>query len=223
MSQGRKVLLTYGFLGLVLAGGIVRLLVVVVADDKLTAPWGGTGDAPAYVLLAQNLAAGKGYTYAGQPTAFRAPVYPIVLAALMKLFGQHLFEAVRLEQFFMGLLIAYLCASVAGKVFGEPARRATLVIAMFSPTLIVMTGEILTETSATLMSAIFLYLLTRFSQKPNWIILTCLSAIVGLATLVRFNMALLGFVALGMVLFNGKGLPKWRGAALTILLPALIV
>jgi len=201
----------------------VRLLLVVIADNRLNAPWGGVGDAPAYVLLAQNLATGKGYAYAGHPTAYRAPVYPFVLAASMKLFGRHAFEAIRLGQFLIGLLIAYLCASVSGIVFGEKVKKATLIIALFFPTLIVMTGEILTETSATLMSAIFLYLLVRFLEKPNWIVLTGLSAIVGFATLVRFNMALFGFVVLGMVLFQHKGLPKWRGAALTIFLPALIV
>jgi len=223
ISQGKSVLRTYGFIALVMAGVLVRLLLVVIADNRLNAPWGGVGDAPAYVLLAQNLATGKGYAYAGHPTAYRAPVYPFVLAASMKLFGRHVFEAIRLGQFLMGLLIAYLCASVSGIVFGEKVKKATLIIALFFPTLIVMTGEILTETSATLMSAIFLYLLVRFLEKPNWIVLTGLSAIVGFATLVRFNMALFGFVALGMVLFQQKGLPKWRGAALTILLPALII
>lgn len=223
MNRRRSVLLSYGFFALVWAGVIVRLLVAVVPGDRLNAPWGGTGDAPAYVLLAQNLAAGKGYVYAGHPTAFRAPVFPFVLAASMKIFGRHALEAVRLTQFFMGLLIACLCASISGRVFGGSASRATLVIALFFPTLVVMTGEILTEATATVMSVIFLYLLTRFLQKPDWTILTGLSTTVGLATLVHFNMALFGIVVLVVVLFWQKGLPKWRGAALAVLLPGVVV
>jgi hypothetical protein len=71
--------------------------------------------------------------------------------------------------------------------------------------------------------AIFLYLLARFFEKPSWGVLTGLAATVGLATLVRFNMALFGIVVLWAVVFWKMPLSKWRAVALTIILPGLII
>lgn len=217
--------LPYCLIALLLLGLATRILVVALPGNALRTPWGGGGDTPAYVLLAQNLLAGKGYTYAGQPTAYRAPLYPFVLAASMKMFGAHAIAAVRWLQFTAGLLTVWLCAVSAGRIFGRAARKPALVVALFFPTLIIMTGEILTEALATLASAIFLYLLVRFSQRPSWARLAGLSATVGVATLVHFNMALLGFVVLWAVFFQDPkmALPRWRAVALTIVLPAAII
>ena len=216
-------LLSYGCIALLVLGVIVRILIVALPGNALRTPWGGGGDTPAYVLLAHNLLAGKGYAYAGQPTAYRAPAYPFLLAASMKILGAHAIAAVRWLQFLAGLVTAYLCSVVAGMIFGKSARKPALIVALFFPTLIIMTGEILTEALATLLSAIFLYLLVRFFRAPSWTILAGLSAIVGLATLVRFNMALFGFVVLWAVICWKIPMPKWQAAALTILLPGLII
>jgi 4-amino-4-deoxy-L-arabinose transferase-like glycosyltransferase len=222
-NGAKSLALSYGFLGLVLLGVIIRILVVALPGNELRSPWGGGGDTPAYVLLAQNLASGRGYAYAGQPTAYRAPAYPILLAASMKIFGSEAIAAVRWLQFLAGLLTAYLCSAVAGMIFGRFARRPALVVALFFPTLIIMTGEILTEALATLVSAIFLYSLVRFFKEPSWAILTGLAVMVGLATLLRFNMALFGFVVLWAVISWKIPMPEWRAVALTIFLPALII
>lgn len=222
-DRGRRALLGYGFFALVMTGILVRLLVILLADNHINPPWGGLGDAPAYFLLAHNIATGKGYAYAGFATAFRPPIYPLLLASSIEAFGSHALEAVRLAQFLMGLAVACLCASVAGKLFGKDEKKAALVIALLFPTLVVMTGDILTEATAALMSALFLYLVVRFFQRPSWAFLTCLSVCIGVATLIRFNMALFGMVVLAVVLLQQKTLPKWRAAALTICLSGLVV
>jgi len=215
--------LSYGFLALLILGVILRLLVVALPGNAPRTPWGGGGDTDAYILLAQNLAAGQGYAYAGQPTAYRPPAYPYLLAASMNLFGSHAIAAVRWLQFLAGLLTVYLCSVIAGMLFGAGAKKPALIVALFFPTLIIMTGEILTEALATLVSIVFLYLLVRFFDRPSWGLLTALAAVVGFATLVRFNMALFGFVVLWAVVFWKTPLVKWRAVALTILLPAAIV
>jgi 4-amino-4-deoxy-L-arabinose transferase-like glycosyltransferase len=208
---------------LLLLGLIVRILIVALPGNAPRTPWGGGGDTPAYLLLAHNLLAGKGYAYAGQPTAYRPPVYPFLLAGAMKVFGSYAIAAVRWLQFLAGLLTACLCSLIAGTLFGKAARKPALIVALFFPTLIIMTGEILTEALATLVCAIFLYLLVRFFEKPSWGVLTGLAATVGIATLVRFNMALFGFVVLWAVVFWKIPLSKWRAVALTIILPGVIV
>ncbi|HEX4001803.1 MAG TPA: glycosyltransferase family 39 protein [Candidatus Acidoferrales bacterium] len=222
-AQAGGPLLSYGFFALLALGLLLRILIVALPGNALRTPWGGGGDTPAYVLLAQNLLAGKGYTYAGLPSAYRPPAYPFLLAASMKVFGAHAIATVRWLQFLVGLLTAYLCSLVAGMIFGKAARKLALMVALFFPTLIITTGEILTEALATAMSAIFLYLLVRFFKGPSWATLTGLAASVGLATLVRFNMALFGFVVLWAVIAWKMPMPKWKAAALTILLPGLII
>lgn len=215
--------LAYVCIAVALLGVAARVAVVAVPGEALRTPWGGGGDTGAYVLLAQNLAAGKGYAYAGQPTAYRPPVYPFFLAASMRVFGAHAIAAVRWLQFFVGLLTAWLCSATAGMIFGRAAMRPALALALIFPTLVIMTGEILTEALATLASAVFLYLLVRFREKASWGGLAALAAVVGLATLIHFNMALLGFVVLWAVLFWQTPLTKWRAVALTILLPGAII
>jgi 4-amino-4-deoxy-L-arabinose transferase-like glycosyltransferase len=222
-QSDKNLALAYGFVGLLLLGVLIRILVVALPGSALRTPWGGGGDTPAYVLLAQNLLAGKGYAYAGQPTAYRAPAYPFLLAASMKMFGSHAIAAVRWFQFLAGLLTVYLCSVVAGMIFSSAARKPALIVALFFPTLIIMSGEILTEATATLVCAIFLYLLVRFWEKPSWAPLAGLAATVGLGTLVHFNMALFGFVVLGAVVFRKPSLPRVPAVALTVILPGLIV
>jgi 4-amino-4-deoxy-L-arabinose transferase-like glycosyltransferase len=209
--------------GVVLAGVVLRLIVTISAGNGMRTPWGGGGDTGAYLTLARNLLEGRGYAYAGQPTALRPPLYPILLAGFIELFGGHALAGVRWLQFFEGLGVAFLCSAVAGKVYGDEAKKAALAIVLFFPPLVLLSGEILTETTASLISAFFLYLLVLHIDQPQWITLAGLSAAVGIAALVRFNMALLGFVVLWVVLFQQKGLPRWRGATIAIFLPILVI
>jgi len=211
------------FWGIVAAGILLRVLVVVYAGNGVSTHLSGGSDAPAYILLAHNLADGRGYTYAGYPDAYRAPIYPILLAGAIKVFGGHALAAMRWFQFLEGLATAFLCAATARRLFGEKAKRAALVFALFFPTLVMMTGEILTETTAALFSALFFYLLVRYLERPHWGILTVLAAVAGLATVVRFNMALYGMVLLCTVLFMKPGLPRLRSAAVVILVSGIVL
>src|SRR5690349_9739603 len=43
-----------------------------------------------YLELARSLAEGKGFAWHGRPTAYRPPLYPMVLAPLVALLGRHL-------------------------------------------------------------------------------------------------------------------------------------
>jgi 4-amino-4-deoxy-L-arabinose transferase-like glycosyltransferase len=219
----KSLFIGYSFVGIVIVGILLRLLVVVFAGNGMRTPWGGGGDTPTYVLLAHNLITGKGFTYAGEPTALRPPAYPILLAAFLRIFGRYALTAMRWLQFVEGVAVAFLCASVAGGLSGERAKKAALVIALFFPTLVEMNSEILTEATATLCTAFFFYLLIRYIDRPRWTTLTGLGVVVGLAALTRFNMALLGFVVLAVVLFQTDGLPKWRSAMVATLVPLFVI
>lgn len=208
---------------LISAGVLLRLLIVLIPGNRLNPPWGGIGDAPAYALLAQNIATGRGYAYAGFPTAYRAPIYPLFLAGAMKVFGAHAFEAVRVLQLLMGFAVVYLCACIAERLFGRRAKTPALIVALFFPTLAIMTGDILTEALATFLSALFLYFLLDFLRHPTWKVLAALSVCVGVATLTHFNMALLGLVLLAVLLFWQSTFSRWRAAVLTVCLSGLTI
>jgi 4-amino-4-deoxy-L-arabinose transferase-like glycosyltransferase len=222
-NQRQKALLACGFIALVAAGILLRLLVVLLAGGGMRTPWGGGGDTPAYVLLAQNLVNGKGFAYAGEPTALRPPGYPILLAGCIELLHGRALAGMRWLQFFAGLGTAFLCAATAKRIFGPKAAKAVLVVALFFPTLVIMNGEILSEAGATFCSAIFLYFLVRHFVQPHWITLAGLGITAGLGALMRFNMALLGVIVLVACFLIKDGLPKWRSAALAVVLMGLVV
>jgi len=214
---------SYLFASLVLAGLVVRILVAALPGSAARTPWGGGGDTAVYVLLVHNLVAGKGYAYAAMPTALRAPAYPLLLASFFEVFGNHALAAVRWLQFLEGLAVVFLCAALARRMFGGIAWKFAFLLALFSPTLAEMNGEILTEATATLFVAIFLFLLVEYFFRPRWSVLVGLGCAVGLGSLTRFNLALLSVVALGVVLLRKDGLPRWQAATGLVLLPLIIL
>ena len=207
----------------IVIGILLRLAVVIFAGSGMRTPWGGGGDTPSYVLLAQNLLAGKGYTYAGMPTAVRAPAYPFALAAFLKVFGMHALAAMRWLQFLVGLGVALLCAMTAGRLFGARALKIAFVIALFFPTLVEMNGEILAEALATFFVALFIYFLIRYMERPGWQAVAGMGAAIGMGSLVRFNIAALGVVALFGIFTNQGAHRKWIHAASVFLLSILFV
>lgn len=183
-----------------LLGLLFRVAIVAVPGNKLNAPWSGGGDAVTYVLLANNLSQGKGFSYALQPTALRAPGYPLLLAGLKWCFGNNFLIAVRWVQFFLGLATVYFCSRASSLAFGKEAGRATLLIGLFFPTLIFVTGEVLTECIGAFLTAGFLYLLVQVIQKARAAVLVEMGLLTGVAALFRFNMALLVFVGIWVAL-----------------------
>lgn len=191
-------------------GVLLRIIIVALPGNQLRAPWSGGGDAPKYVLLAQNLLAGHGLSYALQPTALRAPGYPLLLAALMWFFGDHYVVVIRWLQFALGLGTVYFCSRASARAFGERARRATVVVGLVFPTLIFITGEVLTECIGAFLAALFLYLLVEAIKSPRMSLLAGMGLVVGVAGLFRFNMAGLGFVGIGVALIAKIQRPAWQ-------------
>jgi len=218
-----RLALEYGFASLAAIGVLARLVFILIPGNALRTPWSGGGDTAAYVTLAHNIVAHQGFTYAGQPTAFRPPGYPVVLAAFMKAFGRDYVLDVRVFQYFEGLFVAFLCATIARRIFGKEAAKAALVIALFLPTLVEMSGEILTEATATVLTVTFLYFLVRYSDTGHWSSVVGMAVAVGIGALVRSNLAFLGFVSLWVALFRQNSRSKWRDTILAVLVPCILI
>jgi hypothetical protein len=223
LGTSKPKLLRFGFAAVVLCGILVRLFIALYPGNAPRAPWSGGGDTGAYVTLAENVAAGRGLSYAGEPSAFRPPGYPLILAASIKIFGQNYIRAVRVFQFFEALLLALLCAAMAQRVRGERAGKLAFVAALYLPTLLQMPGEILTETTAATFTVGFLYCLVRYCEAPRWQFVVWMFVMLGVGTLVRSNMAFVGPVALAVIVMQEKGWARLRMAVLASLVAGLLV
>lgn len=208
-----------------LVGGIVlRLALAFVADSRVRTPWHIGGDAEIYALLASNVARGAGFSYAGQPTAFRPPLYPLFLAGMMHVFGSGYLLAVRLLQCAIGLGTVWFCWRIAVETFGDDVGWLAAFIAMYFPTLFVFPSELMTECFATFLAAAFFYLIFDDARLPRLATAVWLGLIVGLATMLRFNMAILGPVAIVWIILRStqvrRALPS---VAIVTLIAAAIV
>jgi hypothetical protein len=184
---------------LMAAGVAVRLGLLITAGNNLSTPWNGGGDTEQYLRLARNILAGDGFSYAHVPTAFRPPLFPHLLAGLIYFFPQHWIIVLYVLQFFAGLATAWLCGRLANRWAGAMAGRFALLVALFMPTLVYFTTEVLTESIALVLGILYVLYLDKALLSPGRANLVFLGVISGVAALERFNAALLAPVACAAV------------------------
>lgn len=173
-----------------LTGLAVRILILVVSGNREVGPFSGVGDQVRYLTLADSIFRGKGFTYAGQPTALRPPLYPLLLAGSRTVFRSHYLVMMRIFQFVLGIAVAYVCLLIARSCFGKLAGVTAGAIALALPTLVFISAELQTEQLSTFLTV--LLLLTLFGDMPDR--KNCdvtMGVTSGLVTLVRFNSIIL--------------------------------
>jgi len=203
-------------------GIIARIGIVLVSGNQLTNSLSGGGDAPAYLRLADSLYKHQGFSYVGQPSAFRPPLYPILLDGAHLTFGEHYIFAVRVLQLVAGIGMAWLCAVIAQEIWGVRSRNWCFALALIFPTLVYFTGEILTETFASFMAVLFLLFLVR-SKSGRMSDYVCMGLVAGLAALLRFNMIFLPFIAGWRVLSTLKNGQRSRALLVVSFIPFCIL
>lgn len=151
----------------------------------------------------------------------RPPLYPLFLAANLFFFGNWFPVAVRFLQFLIGLLTVFVCRRAARKLWNEDQSPVTLAAAMAFPTLIFFTGELLTECLAALITSLFLLLIlgADIAEQRSAVFVGLL---IGIGTLTRFNLAVLGIV-FSLILLRRVGikrsiLPTTVAATISILI-----
>ena len=118
---------------------------------------GRLDDPDNYLVLARGLAEGRGFVWNGRPTAYRPPLYPLVLAPMVAMLG----SGPKLSWGITGLHAAFGAATVlltatAARRWGLGARGCLLAasIVAFDPVLVAQSRMVMTETlSALLLSA----------------------------------------------------------------------
>jgi 4-amino-4-deoxy-L-arabinose transferase-like glycosyltransferase len=107
---------------------VARLIPVLLSLDLGIA----LDDMFQYDGLAESIRLGRGFTwYGGIPTAARAPLYPLFLAAIYSVFG-HSFAAARVVQAVVSALLPVVVYSIGHRLFdGRVAVVAALVVALY--------------------------------------------------------------------------------------------
>ena len=141
-----------------------------------------------YDRLALDLVRGEGYrNEQGQPSAWRAPLYPFFLAAVYKIAG-HSYLWVRIFQALLSAATVFFIFLSARVLFGEKAGWCAGVLAAFYPPFFAYdfsSPAIATETLYTFFLVFFFYALARFLQfRSVWAALAAGFAL-GLASLTR--------------------------------------
>jgi hypothetical protein len=203
-----------------ITGIVLRFVVFSLSTRSGIAMWSTGNDASPFILLARNVVDHHGLSYAGTPSAYRPPLYPLLIAVAMRINAQQWLVLVRLLQFFSALLTAWACGKLAQQWGGS--RPIAIGLALWMPTLVFFQPEIGTETLAAMMTALWLVCLAymRAPWSP-----ALAGAVAGIAALQRFNAApliLFGPLALLYYLHDWKRSVLALSIGLVILSPWIV-
>jgi hypothetical protein len=126
---------------------------------------GAFDDPDNYVPLARALVAGEGFTLKGRPTAYRPPLYPLLLAPWVGSLGDRAYLGIAVLHVVLGAGTVWLTASTARKWGLSRARTALAAcVTACDPVLVWQCRSVMTETpSAFLVAAILAGL-----SLPGW-------------------------------------------------------
>lgn len=197
------------------------MLVAVVIRLVVMAHAGGRFDDPDnYLPLARSIAEGDGLARNGKPTAYRPPLYPIILAPILKASGDHWKASVALLHLAMGAGTAGFVALAAARLEMPKIRvlAAGLIVAI-DPVLAWQSRHVMTETLAALLIAAAL---AELANPRRWSTLAS-GGLLGLAALCRPSLLPgAGLVAIvGVIARPGRRRDRMRRGATIALVVAI--
>jgi tetratricopeptide (TPR) repeat protein len=182
--------------------------------------WAPQADARIYQDWARSIAAGD-WLSRSEGVFYRAPLYPYLLALLLRCFGA-IQPAVQVLQFLMGLgsltLVGLLARRMAG---GTVALVAMGLLILYGPFL-AAESKMLPTTLGIFLHLVSIWCVLRVSDRPGWAGGVLAGACLGLSSLVRPQWVLLGLVF--PLLLRRRGDPvavmvrRWVPFWLTLLL-----
>ncbi len=162
--------------GILLLACLLRIFAVLLRFENIHV------DRDAYLAIAENLLGGHGFcSTIGQPTAFRPPLYPIMVATCLRIGG---FAALAIAQVVLGTATVWLTWRLAGlcRLSWQVGAVATFLVAV-DPLLIEYTTQAMTETLSTFLVTLLLW--RTLKGSPSVPKSMAVGAIFGLAALCR--------------------------------------
>jgi len=144
-------------------------------------------DAFRYNSWAQSIAFGVQHAI---ELTFRAPLYPIFLAAIYKIFGYDLFIA-RLAQMLISALACAMIYFIAAKLFNKRVAVIGSLFAAFYGPFLYWAGEISFVTLIVFLDLVMLLLLLNALEKPKKLYWLFGGAILGLSAIARPNVLII--------------------------------
>jgi len=143
-----------------LAAALARLIVIAGGGARFDDP-------DNYLPLASALASGDGLTLTGRATAYRPPLYPIMLAPLVAVEGPRPWIGLTLLHVALGAGTAALVVATSRRLGASPRRAliAGLIVA-FDPVLAWQAKSVMTETPTAFLAALAMALATRDRPSP---------------------------------------------------------
>ena len=181
-----------------------------------------------YHRLAVSLDAGHGFgttvvAPGGGPTAFRPPMFPVVLAAVYKVTGVHI-TAARVFQALLGTVSVALIGLLAWSVWGRRTALVAMAVAAVYPPLVVAGGTLLSESLAIPLElgAVLCAMRARTSRRaPAWAVAAGL--LTGLGILTRPNSAVLVVPVVLLSLTGVRPVRRLAAPALIVVVAALVL
>lgn len=153
---------------------LLAVLVIGLALRVLVAAW--LHGEPLYVwderdydMLAVNLVRHAEFAFeSGQPVAIRPPLYPVLVAIVYHLTGEHNFTAVRLLNAALGAFTVYIVFLLGRRIYEEKTAIAAAAICALYPSLVATSGLVLTETTFTLLLCLSCLAMARYLATGSW-------------------------------------------------------
>ncbi|ASV73637.1 conserved hypothetical protein-putative transmembrane protein [Thermogutta terrifontis] len=148
----------------VLAGRLAVLLV----------PGALTTDPDSYQHVARQLVTRGSFSLDGRPTAYRPPLYPLVLAGVQAFWGERWRIGVAGLHLLMGWATALCTGILAGRVGGLRAAALAVLLAGFDPLLLHSSRLVMTETQSAFLAVLVVWLASRVANRtsgPTWLAL----------------------------------------------------
>ena len=163
------------------------------------------GDAEDYHGLATRLVEGRGYVNAaGQPTAWRPPVYPVFLAGVYKIAGVSVQRATMVQVMLGGLTVLILTA-LGAMILGWPRALIAGAIAAVYPAFVWLPRLLLSENMSLFLLALSLGAIVLYLRSSRMVWIFVFGVLCALNTLVRgANLFLPIVVAIGLLVL------QWR-------------
>jgi 4-amino-4-deoxy-L-arabinose transferase-like glycosyltransferase len=162
-------------------------LAIALRAAAMLAGGGRFQDPDNYIALARSLADGNGLSWKGRPTAYRPPLYPMILAPVVSLLGERAVVGVAVLHLVLGAGTTILAAHVAGRWgLGNCRALTAAVVTACDPVLLWQSQFVMTETLGAFLLALALAATTRTGLRGSALGGVCL----GLAGLCRPSLLL---------------------------------
>ena len=189
---------------------LVRLAIVGFQFESLTAT-----DPDSYQKIAVHLVEDGTYSLEADPTAFRPPLYPLILSLGICLGIPHGIWVGGIHILF-GILTVLLTYRVALTISREPVALLAAALVSIDPILLNQSILTMTETTATLLGILAIWLLVRMVNNTNKLNIVLTGVTLGAAGLCRPTFFVFAALALLVLMFS-KTVP-WKEQLRTNLL-----